>query len=146
MNTLYVTVGLPRSGKSTWARQQRVPIVNPDSIRLALHGQRFYPPAEPFVWAMADLMVRALFIAGHNKVILDATNTTKSRRDKWLSVKWTTCYVLFGTEKEECIRRAGDDSGLIKVIELMHAGAERMELTENWILPKPITRRRLRRT
>jgi len=138
MKTLYVTVGLPRSGKSTWARQQNVPTVNPDSIRLALHGQRFYPPAEQFVWAVTSLMVRALFIAGHDKVILDATNTTKSRRDKWSSTEWATCYVLFGTEKEECICRAGDDEELIRVIERMHAEGERVELTENWILPKPI--------
>lgn len=138
MNTLYVTVGLPRSGKSTWARQQLVPIVNPDSIRLALHGQRFYPPAEQFVWAMTSLMVRALFTAGHDKVILDATNTTKSRRDKWLSTEWKTCYVLFSIEKEECIQRAGDDIELIGVIERMDAEGEHVERIENWILPKPL--------
>src|SRR5690554_6874569 len=31
---LICTVGLPRSGKTTWARKQSYPIVNPDSIRL----------------------------------------------------------------------------------------------------------------
>ena len=35
---LIVMVGLPRSGKTTWARKQGYPIVNPDSIRLAFHG------------------------------------------------------------------------------------------------------------
>ena len=40
-----------RSGKTTWARQQGVPIVNPDAIRPALHGQRFEPRAESVVWA-----------------------------------------------------------------------------------------------
>ena len=40
-----------RSGKTTWARQQGVPIVNRDAIRLALHGQRFEPRAESVVWA-----------------------------------------------------------------------------------------------
>lgn len=80
---LIVTVGLPRSGKSTWAKRQTFPVVNPDAIRLALHGQRFYGPAEPFVWATAKLMVRSLFGAAHRKVIVDATNCTRKRRDEW---------------------------------------------------------------
>ncbi len=33
MNRLILTVGLPRSGKTTWALEQGWPIVNPDSIR-----------------------------------------------------------------------------------------------------------------
>ena len=31
---LIMTIGLPRSGKSTWARTQACPIVNQDSIKL----------------------------------------------------------------------------------------------------------------
>jgi len=91
--TLILTVGLPCSGKSTWALQQTrryaspiygSPIVCPDQIRLALHGQRFVAMAEPFVWAIARTMVISLFGAGHQKVILDACNTTRKRRDDWL--------------------------------------------------------------
>lgn len=51
--TLVLMVGLPRSGKSTIARSGRVPIVSPDAIRLALHGQPFIASAEPTVWATA---------------------------------------------------------------------------------------------
>jgi predicted kinase len=36
MQQLILTVGLPRSGKTTWAKQQGVPMVNRDAIRLAL--------------------------------------------------------------------------------------------------------------
>lgn len=116
-----MTVGLPRSGKTTWARQQGFPIVNPDSIRLALHGQRFEPAAEPFVWAIAKVMVRALFIAGHNTVILDATNTTEQRRDEWKSDEWVRSYHVFHTPGEICIARAGQagDMEIIPVIERM---------------------------
>lgn len=106
MNTLISTVGLPRSGKSTWARTQGIPVVNPDSIRLALHGQAFYAPAEPFVWATAHLMVQSLFLAGHNKVILDATNINRRRRDEWRSKDWQNAYVCFETSEFECMTRA----------------------------------------
>jgi len=120
-NTLIMTVGLPRSGKSTWARKQEHLIVNPDSIRLAIHGQAFIEDTEPIVWTITKYMVKALFLAGHNKVILDATNTTKEARDFWISDDWKCIYHLFLASKSECIERAikDDKEYLIPVIERM---------------------------
>lgn len=120
-----LTVGLPLSGKSTWAREQGHPIVNPDSIRLALHGMRFVPAAEDFVWAITYLMVRALILAGHEKVIVDATNITSKRRQPYY-YKFKDCIIdchEMGTSKEECIKRAKDlgDEEIIPVIERMAA-------------------------
>lgn len=129
MRTLYVTVGLPRSGKTTWARQQGFPIVNPDSIRLALHGQRFAAPAEPFVWAIAFLMIEALFLAGHHTVIVDGCHTTEKRRAPYLTRFGETADVRFenfAAPREECIARAraiGDEE-IIPVIERMAAYAD----------------------
>jgi len=120
--TLIATVGLPRSGKSTWAKQQGIPVVNPDSIRLAMHGQRFIADAEPFVWATVKVMVRALFLAGHDKVILDSTNNTRKHRDEWQSPnKWMTLFKYFETPASECIARARmtDDEEIVPVIERM---------------------------
>lgn len=129
MHELYVTVGLPRSGKSTWAlkasEQHGWPIVNPDSVRLALHGQRYQQEAEDFVWAITKTMVRALFLAGHTGVIIDATNTTEKRRKVWMPREgdlWgATYFVPILTKKEECIQRAHDsrDAIIVPVIERM---------------------------
>jgi predicted kinase len=126
---LICTVGLPRSGKSTWARSQAYPIVNPDAIRLAIHGQAFVGLAERFVWATVHAMVRALFLAGHDRVILDATNTTRKRRDEWRTDEWATFFKVFDADADECRRRllaeAGDGEisetqhGLLKAIERM---------------------------
>jgi predicted kinase len=131
---LIVLVGLPRSGKTTWAREQGQPIVNPDSIRLALHGQRFAAIAEPFVWAIAYLMVSALFLAGHTTVIVDATNVSKKRRDEWFTRFHTpNCDVelhVVETSPAECMRRAVEleDTEILPVIARMEA---------EWDLPKP---------
>jgi predicted kinase len=127
---LILTVGLPRSGKTTWALQRAqdlgTPIVCPDAIRLALHGQRFQPLAESFVWAIAKIMVRALFAAGHRTVIVDATNTTRKRRDDWRDPTWHLSFHELDVPAEECRRRARllGDGEIIAVIDQMAAKFE----------------------
>lgn len=126
MKTLWMTVGLPRSGKTTSARGMKMPIVNPDSIRLALHGQRFIGEAEPMVWAMAKYMVAALFEAGHDDVVLDATNTTVKRRDEWVDKRWRRRFVPMVADETECLARAArlNDSYIVPIIEKMAAQFE----------------------
>jgi predicted kinase len=127
---LILTVGLPRAGKSSWARTQPYPVVNPDAIRLAVHGRRFYLPAEQLVWYTAEVMVRALFAAGHDDVVLDATNVTRARRDRWRGKEWGVFLKTFDTSKEECLRRAADDEEIRPVIEKMAADYQAPEPDE----------------
>ena len=113
MNILTLTVGLPRSGKSTWAKiQTEFPIVNPDSIRLALHGKPFIAEAEDMVWVLAKQMVKSLFIAGHGGVIVDATNTTVKRRAFWKNRMWKRDYEIFHTQASTCLERVMSDESL----------------------------------
>ncbi len=136
MKTLICTVGLPRSGKSTWAMAQGYPVVSPDAIRLAIHGNDFIANAEPFVWATAKAMVRALFLAGHDHVILDATNTTRQRRAEWRSNEWATFFRCFFESVDTCKERALRDGrqGLIPVIDRMSAQFEaRGDDEEPWL-------------
>lgn len=83
---LTITCGLPRSGKTTWAKQQQEQggwvRICPDDIRRAVHGQQFIATVEPYIWAIAETMVRTHLIGGC-KVLLDATNTTRERRRQW---------------------------------------------------------------
>lgn len=121
MNTLFLTVGLPRSGKSTWAKSQSLPIVNRDAIRLALHGQAYIQDAEPMVTAIETYMVKSLFLAGHNAIIIDATHLKEEYRKRWESDEWEIRLVNFKTSKEVCIERAKKDKKeyLIPIIESM---------------------------
>lgn len=130
MKTLIMTVGLPRSGKSTWAQTQGLPVVSLDCIRLALHGERRNQVMEPFIIPTAKVMIMALFHAGHDTVILDSTNLTKSRRKEWKSELWLCKYIEFLTSKEECIERAikNGQQDLIEVIERL--SNEREPITE----------------
>lgn len=122
MPTLVVMVGLPRSGKSTLARQFGFPIVSPDAIRLAIHGQRHLPSAEPVVWMTAKYMVKALFLAGHMHVVLDATSINAHQRAQWRSREWKTKVYVVETDPDVCIQRAidTDQLDLIPVINSMY--------------------------
>lgn len=117
---LYLTIGLPRSGKTTWVRRQNIPMVNPDSIRLAIHGKAFDLKHEDIVWWTAKIMVESLFIAGHKVVVLDATNVTKARRDRWISEDWDRTAVVFAEPNLELLKgRAVETPALAGVIDRM---------------------------
>ena len=126
MNKLSMTVGLPRSGKSTFCKSLNVPIVNPDSVRLALHGNAFIYDAEPMVWAITKYMVISLFIAGHTEVVLDATNTSVKRRDAWIDSRWARAFHVFNTTKETCIERA-QESGRPDLVPIIEGMSEKFE-------------------
>lgn len=86
MTTLSVMVGLPCSGKSTYCKNQLAmrqwAIVNPDSFRLALHGEAFNSKAESTIWYLVDMAIKGLLLAGQS-VVLDATNVCRQRRVRW---------------------------------------------------------------
>ena len=100
--------------------------MNPDAIRLALHGRAFIASAEGIVWEMARIFVRSLFLAGHSAVILDATNISDPRRVIWKPRSgrrefWRIKYRVFETKELECIDRAMADGreDLVAVIQRM---------------------------
>lgn len=131
--TLIAMVGLPYSGKSTKAREiskkTGAPIVCPDTIRIALYSKKFVYDAEPMVWSIASIMVRALFLAGHNTVILDSTNISEKRRNQWRDSRWTVKWCVVDTKKADCMRRAFavNDEVIYPVIEKMTLEYEPVE-------------------
>lgn len=129
---LIVTVGLPYSGKTTWAKEQGHPMVSADAVRLALHGQRFVALYEPMVWAVVETMVRALFLAGHDTVILDVTENTAKRRERWIGFDLgngdlaRTVFCVFDTPVAKCLERANlaNDATIVPIIERQAAEQE----------------------
>ncbi len=96
-NELWITCGIPGSGKSTWAAefQQRsnnetlnyknIVILCPDSYRMEMTGRAFFAPAEEAVWSAVKVTARVLLRSGYN-VMIDATNTSKSSRSQWVRI------------------------------------------------------------
>jgi len=104
--TLILTIGLPCSGKTSWALQQGCPVVNKDAIRLALHGRYFERLSEPFVAAITRTMIHALFHAGHDTVILDDCNILQYERQRLEDLEWAVKEQIFDTSPGVCKGRA----------------------------------------
>lgn len=125
MSKLILTVGLPQSGKSTWSREQGHPIVNRDSIRFAIAGDIRNYHYEERVTKIEKIMVKALFKAGHDTVIVDDTHLKQKYIDAWEDFaknpiwrpyrneeltgyerNYLIILMRFYTPLDECIRRA----------------------------------------
>lgn len=133
-NIAVILMGLPRSGKTTFSRNFRYPIVCPDSIRLAHHGHRYIQSAEPFIWTVAPLMLKSLFLTGYRRVVVDATNMTPRTRSAWVDPLWDYLFIHIKTDAETCKERAiaSDQENLIQVIDSQSERAALDPLLENW--------------
>lgn len=129
---LIFLVGCPRSSKTTWATKwlnyelnedivedykPRV-IVNGDSIRRAISGERWNDTSEVLTHPFKIVMIRALLENGHD-VLVDDTHTTKYSIDQLWEIDRGAKYVIIDTDKEECKKRAVQSGypELIKVID-----------------------------
>lgn len=108
--TLYVLIGIPGSGKSTFCKDLKLPVVSTDSIRYQMFGDEADQSNPEQVFFRAYGMVSVCLHCGSD-VVFDATSTTEWSR-KTLLTKMKNCIgefrkvaILFMTPVEECKRR-----------------------------------------
>jgi len=130
---LIAMMGLPRSGKSTIATKLGLelgaPIVCKDTIRLAMHGQRYVAAAEDYVRAVAKTMIKALFLRGHAVVIADETHYSKAAREAIKDPMWAVRWFPVQTPADVCSQRALETGqpDLVEVINEMSMRYEPLE-------------------
>ena len=130
---LYFTIGMARSGKSTfcdkWAKEKvnRI-IVSSDDIRLALHGKRYEKLAETMVFAIKHVMIRAHLSRGFD-VIVDGTHSTPISIQRILEIDRRAMPIRIDTPMATCIERAiaTDQKDLIGPIQRVNQQIREMD-------------------
>lgn len=129
MQTVYITIGLPGAGKSSWAKcrveeDEKTVIVNRDAVRSMLSGTyRFDTSKEDVVTQLVESSVRTLLRAGYD-LILDETALTRFYRD----------------EKVSMIRRIASESDLKVKIVLVHFKETQLNVEHRMNDPRGLSR------
>jgi predicted kinase len=81
---LIVLVGLPGSGKSTWAARQCAGVLSSDAVRALLTGDAENQAANRLVFPTLRYLLEMRVKAGMEVTILDATSLTPKERRAWV--------------------------------------------------------------
>ena len=107
---LVVLVGVPASGKSTWARRNArgAVVIGQDELIDAITPGGFDHAYRPVYAAAEDAVARA-GLRGRHTVIVDRTNRTRAHRKRWLDLaREAGCpavAVVMAATEEECRER-----------------------------------------
>lgn len=114
---LYVPVGIPGSGKSTWAQKQAMPVHSSDQVRRDFEAQGITDYDNAMVFAKVREGVAADLAAGES-CIYDATNLTEWERKDRISQcpgNVRKVAVMFDTPIEVCMERNSKREGPARV-------------------------------
>lgn len=109
MQKVIMTKGLPASGKTTWAKQQKLKRINKDDLRAMLDNGEWSKKNENMILEARNVIIRACLRYGYS-VIVDDTNLAPKHEKEIRSIA-ESCGASFEVKDftdvplEECLRR-----------------------------------------
>lgn len=113
--TLTILVGLPRAGKTSYARQYKgqAIILSADRLRYLVYNQRFWSGGEDLMWSIHDIVLK-LLLEQQVDIISDETNYTIQSRERIIKLAREYGYkitcVVIPTPLQVCIQRAKEEN------------------------------------
>lgn len=109
MSPIVVLVGLPGSGKSTWAAEQGWNALSSDAIRTVLADDIGNQKIHGRVFATLRYLLRQRLAIGRPVTCIDATHLTRAERKPYIEIsRWHGCAieaVYFDVPLEMCLKR-----------------------------------------
>jgi len=102
---IMLLVGLPGSGKSTWAARQKLPVLSSDAIRGLLADDTTDQSVHKRVFATIRYLLRHRLAIGRPYTCIDATHLTPKERKPYLKLGVPVEAVFFNAPAEICKRR-----------------------------------------
>ena len=103
---ILVLVGLPGSGKSTWAANQGLPVLSSDAIRHLLIDDVTDQTIHSRVFATLRYLLKQRLALGRPDTCIDATHLTPKERQPYLRMPGCQVEaVFFDTPLADCLRR-----------------------------------------
>ncbi len=133
MATLYMLIGIPGSGKSTYSKNNKLfsncTIINPDALRKEYFGSESIQARNQDIFAEAHKRVLTALYSGQD-VVFDATNIRRHDRETLISRLpdgTKTIALYFNTPLYECLRRNAARARYVpdKVIHRMYHALEK---------------------
>ncbi len=151
MKTLYMTKGLPASGKSTWAREmitrlKNVKRVNKDELRALLDDGKHSKSNEKFVLEVRDSIVIQALTAGLH-VIVDDTNLATKHEARLRQIAQQTgaafevVDLFLDVDVDECVARdkkrpnyVGEDVIRGMYAQFLRPGPPEVDSNKPWVI------------
>jgi predicted kinase len=106
---IILLVGLPGSGKSTWAARQGFAALSSDAIRILLSDDITNQNIHSRVFATIRYLLRQRIAIGTPVTCIDATHLTRAERKPYIDIaRWQRCEieaVMFNVPLTVCLER-----------------------------------------
>jgi predicted kinase len=142
---LVLLIGIPGSGKSTYATLRNLPTVSTDALRLLLFDNVSEQRFQDHVFSVLRHVIRARLDAGIARTFVDATNLGPHERKPLISLAtqygYPACALYFDTPLEICMQRNRQRGRLVpeEVLLRMTAKLRPPELSEGFTTSYRIT-------